>query len=155
MLIVLEGCDGSGKSTIASRLATILDAEIIHCSSRTPNDFTFFASICDTAKKKNIIADRFCYGQFVYQDKKDRPLLSYENLNKLEVLMLQADAKVIFVTASEDVIEQRLSSRSEKIINGMTISQVNERFLDVFRNNSIFSEKFHIWDTTEGRGVVV
>ena len=66
MLIVLEGCDGSGKTTVARNLQNILpDAEIIHCTRETPNDYSFFWHLIQASKDRHIIADRFCYGQFV------------------------------------------------------------------------------------------
>ena len=67
MLIVLEGVDGVGKSTIARKLARILNARIIHCTKDTPNDYRYFHRILDAATSENVIDDRFCYGQFVYQ----------------------------------------------------------------------------------------
>ena len=40
MLFVLEGCDGSGKTTVAKHLKNILPAaEIVHCTTDTPNDY--------------------------------------------------------------------------------------------------------------------
>ena len=57
MLIVLEGCDGSGKSTLARSLSRLLDAEIIHCSSTTPNTKEFFEEIIEASRTRNIIAD--------------------------------------------------------------------------------------------------
>lgn len=112
MLIVLEGCDGTGKTTLARFLADLLKADIIHCTSNTPNDYKFFWSIINASKKRNIIADRFCYGQFVYQDKKDRKL-SKVDLARLEVCMAREGAKVVLVTAPEDVVMARLAARGE------------------------------------------
>ena len=77
MLYILEGCDGSGKTTLANQLSKLLDAEIIHCSTTTPNDYEFFKRIAKNSRVKNVIADRFCYGQFIYQEEKDRPLRKY------------------------------------------------------------------------------
>lgn len=147
MLVVLEGCDGSGKSTLARSLAKILDAEIIHCTSQTPNDFEFFNSIIEESKNKNIIADRFCYGQFVYQEEEDRPLGTIENLHKLERKMKEAGAKVILVEAPYGVIESRLRLRRETLINGLTVSQVCERFYDLLNFHSIMGDDSFGWQT--------
>ena len=112
MLIVLEGCDGTGKTTLANFLAKVLDAQVVHCTSTTPNDYDFFESIIFTAVTENVIADRFCHGQFVYQAESERRLTKDE-LHRLEVHMLQANTKVILVKASQRTVEARLHSRHE------------------------------------------
>ncbi len=112
MLIVLEGCDGSGKTTLANKLAAILDAEIIHCTTETPNDYSFFSQIIAMAEERNIIADRFCYGQFVYQKPEERKLDSVD-LYHLELYMMKSGAKVIYVYCDEDIIKERLDERGE------------------------------------------
>ena len=125
MLVVLEGCDGAGKSTLAEFLAKLLNADIIHCTAETPNDYGFFYNIIEAAKTRNIIADRFCYGQFVYQEKDERKL-SKSALRMLETYMLEVDGKVILVTAPEDVILARLASRGE--VTHMPVKDILSRF---------------------------
>lgn len=146
MLVVLEGCDGSGKSTLAKGLAQILGAEVIHCSTHTPNTYTFFKDIIEVSKHKNIIADRFCYGQFVYQDEDNR-WMEEEGLKKIEVLMLEANASVVFVKADVDEIKARLKGRGEELINGLTIEQVQERFEQVFNKSML---PVQTWWTSNG-----
>lgn len=150
MLIVLEGCDGAGKSTLAVSLAQIFDAEIIHCTSRTPNDKKFFEGIIEASKSKNIIADRFCYGQYVYQEKKDRPLGGHAELNYLEAKMLAAGAKIVYVEAPVSEIKERLRERGEVVINGLSVDDVCQKFVDVFTNHSILGDSIIRWNTGGG-----
>lgn len=156
MLIVLEGCDGVGKSTLANNLATVMNAEVIHCSQYTPNNYEFFHNIIEASKTKNIIADRFCYGQFVYQEEFERPLAIMANathnvtigkdefefpngtpalhvLHRLETEMLQAGATVVHVTAPIEEIKERLEARKEYLINGLTVEQVVDKFRGTFK----------------------
>lgn len=155
MLYILEGCDGAGKTTVATQLAEILDAEIIHCSQYTPNDFYFFLEIAKAAREKNIIADRFCYGQFIYQEEKDRPLgnrytgecSALKSLHELEALMLRTGVKAIQVTATPEVIKDRLALRKENLINGLTVEQVLLKY-EAIKNMSILP--WITWDTTGG-----
>lgn len=112
MLVVLEGCDGTGKTTLAKFLSKLLNADIIHCTAETPNDYDFFDGIISAAMTRNIIADRFCYGQFVYQ-KEEGWYITREELHRLEVRMLDADGKVILVTAPEELVMRRLAARGE------------------------------------------
>jgi len=117
-LIVLEGCDGAGKTTIAMKLAKIMDAQVIHCTAETPNNFNFFCRIMEMAQHRNIIADRWCYGQFVYQTENERynsNWLTEYTLEELEIEMLRNNVKIIFVTAPPNEIEDRLSLRDEKL----------------------------------------
>lgn len=145
MLIVLEGCDGSGKSTVAEHLKNILpNAEIVHCTTDTPNDYDFFSNLLYSAggNDRYIIADRFCYGQFVYQRPEERHLTD-EQLIELETRMLSQRAKVIHVAASVDEIEDRLTLRGEK--TGLSVETICDRYLDLFENKSLI--KPYVWWT--------
>lgn len=127
MLIALEGCDATGKTTLAKLLAKLYNAEVVHCTAETPNTYDFFESILYAAEHRNIICDRFCYGQFVYQDEGDRPLAkwkvyseneryvesSWETLQMLEINMLRKDVKVIYTWANPNTIADRMISRGE------------------------------------------
>ena len=133
MLIVLEGCDGTGKSSIAKLIqAVIPDAEIIHCTAETPNDFKFFSKLIDIGQYRNIILDRGMYGQFVYQSPEDRKL-SHKQLRALELNMIRTGAKVVHVTAMKQTVEDRLNSRSEVPMH--TVSVLLSRFDDLFEKS--------------------
>ena len=146
MLVILEGCDGTGKSTIAKRLASVLNAEVIHCSTKTPNNYGFFSEIIYQSRKRNIIADRFMYGQFVYQEENERKLTKAQ-LYQLETQLLGAGAKVVLVSATTKDIEARLDSRNEKLINGLSISEVKDRFNSLMKNSML---PVKLWDTSTG-----
>ena len=133
MLIVLEGCDGTGKTSIAKLIqAVMLDAEIIHCTADTPNDFKFFSKLIDIGQYRNIILDRGMYGQFVYQSPEDRKL-SHKQLRALELNMIRTGAKVVHVTAMKQTVEDRLNSRSEVPMH--TVSVLLSRFDDLFEKS--------------------
>lgn len=143
MLVVLEGCDGAGKTTVAKQLQAILpDAEIIHCTTSTPNNYGFFKDIIEASKNRNIIADRFCYGQFVYQDPNDRQL-SDEILKTLEIRMIEAGARIIHVTAPVEDIKHRLTLRGEK--TEVPVEEICDRYIDLFENTTLM--KPYIWWT--------
>lgn len=145
MLFVLEGCDGSGKTTVARHIKNILpDAEIIHCTKQTPNNFGFFMGILEAAKTRDIIADRFCYGQFVYQTEKER-WMSDDDLRKLEIAMIATGAKVIHVTAPVEVIQTRLCLRGEK--TDIPVGEICTRYLNLFESKSLI--KPYLWWTGE------
>ena len=141
MLIVLEGCDGVGKTTIARNLAQLMDARIVHCTASTPNDYKFFKSIIDASKYQNIIADRFCYGQFVYQSEEERHLTSAE-LTQLELDMIDAGAKVIHVHAPVDEVKARLRYRNEK--TDLPVEEIMDKFIYLFEASL---EKPMLWWT--------
>lgn len=132
MLVILEGCDGTGKTTLAKFLAQVLNAEIIHCTAKTPNTYIFFADIVEAARDRNIIADRFCYGQFVYQMEHERPLKE-QQLRTLETYMLQQGVKLIHVKAPQSVVEACLAERGENTT--IPVKDILERFETVLSNS--------------------
>lgn len=112
MLIVLEGVDGVGKTTLATLLSKTMNAGIIHATRETPNNWGWFSEIMDLARDHNIIADRFFWGQFVYQEPEERKL-SWEQLHELEHRLEQEGGKLIYVVAEKQDILTRLGKRAE------------------------------------------
>ena len=114
MMIVLEGIDGVGKTTLANLLSKTYDAGIIHATRETPNDWAWFNELMDLAKDRNIIMDRSFWGQFVYQEPDERKL-SWEQLHELEHRLDQEGGKLIYVTANTSDIFERLKGRAETL----------------------------------------
>lgn len=114
MMIVLEGIDGVGKTTLANLLSKTYDAGIIHATRETPNDWAWFNELMDLAKDRNIIMDRSFWGQFVYQDPEERKL-SWEQLHELEHRLYQEGGRIIYVTANTSDIIERLKGRAETL----------------------------------------
>ena len=116
MLIVLEGCDGSGKSTLVDLLKNLAhdpeEVEVIHATRETPNDLEWFMSIMNRAKNHNIIMDRAFWGQFVYQKPNERKL-GFNDLSELERQLADNGGKLIYVYSPERVIARRLRNRNE------------------------------------------
>lgn len=125
MLIVLEGVDGSGKTTLATFLSQILHAKIIHATRETPNTVTWFKSIIDDAKTKNIIADRFFWGQFAYQNKEERHI-SLRSLGFLESYLKSCGGVIVYVTAPDQVVMDRLNGRGEEL--SVPLEVLKERY---------------------------
>lgn len=124
MLIILEGANGSGKTTLANMFRDVFDAQVLHCTAETPNTLEFFKEIVEASEhiNRDIVVDRFCYGQFVYQEESERPILkdeediydSYQALYKLETYMIDYTVKLIYVWSDPYKILDRLKARGEE-----------------------------------------
>lgn len=112
MMIVLEGTDGAGKTTLANLLSKTYNAGIIHATRETPNDWAWFNELIDLARDRNVIMDRSFWGQFVYQEPEERKL-TWEQLHELEHRLDQEGGKLIYVTADPVDIIARLGARAE------------------------------------------
>lgn len=112
MMIVLEGVDGAGKTTLANILSRTYNAGMVHATRETPNDWGWFNELMDLAKDRNVIMDRSFWGQFVYQDPEERKL-TWEQLHELERRLEMEGGKLIYVMATTEDINSRLGARAE------------------------------------------
>ena len=128
MLIVLEGCDGSGKSSLADLLAQLYNAEVIHATRETPNDMEWFSKIMDVARNRNIIMDRAFWGQFVYQKPNERKL-SFNDLNSLEHRLAEEGGKLVYVYSPDRVITRRLNNRNE--VPSLPVKSILRKYKDM------------------------
>jgi len=142
MLIVLEGVDGAGKSTLACNLARCTGFELVHCNKRRRYTQEEFAEVVYLSKKRDIIADRFCYSPFIYLPKKEWSM-SLKELRELEIYLLKCGAKIIYVTAEAKEIEKRLKKRNEE--PKISTKEAQEEY-DWLWNKCLITPQ--VWDTS-------
>lgn len=144
MKIILEGCDGTGKTTLAKVLADRYSLDICHCTSNDPADFDFYKQ---TARKENVVWDRHTIGELIYPTIFNRKMqISPEDARIVLGIAREHNGKVIVLTAEDEIIRQRLSARkvSEDPRIMENISYINEQF-------KFFAEYFnvHLIDTSK------
>lgn len=136
MKIILEGCDGTGKTTLAKILADKYGLEIAHCTQHDAADYDFYRQ---TLRKENVIWDRHTIGELIYPKVFDRPAqISTEDARLVMHYAKQEGVKVFVLTCDDDVIRQRLLERGgehQKIWEN--IEYINAQF-------KFYAERYHI-----------
>ena len=109
MKIILEGCDGTGNTTLAKLLADKYGLDICHCTASDPADYEFYKQ---TARKDNVVWDRHTIGELIYPFVFDRkPKIGPEDARLVLTYAREAGAKVIILTSDIDEIKRRLTIR--------------------------------------------
>lgn len=137
MNIVIEGCDGTGKSTIAKHLCEMLGLQYWHESQ--PRNLQEYVQMLDYG---GFVFDRFCFGQFVYNTPDQRKLTVEELKYLTEKVFPATNTVFLYVDAHTDTIIKRLIERgegNEKIIPEMTkyIKNIRGTYRSVLRQAGV------------------
>lgn len=128
MKIILEGADGTGKTTLAKLLADKYKLDICHCTQSDPADYEFYKQ---TARKDNVIWDRHTIGELIYPEVFDRkPKIGVEDARLIIAYAKEAGAKIFVLTADINEIRRRLTSRGtedQRILD--KLEWINSEFL--------------------------
>lgn len=118
MKIVLEGCDGAGKTSIANILAKKYGCDVVHMTGEDPKDFIFYDQ---SLRKENVIYDRNVLGERVYPQVFKRPYeLSEKQL--VNILDRHEDVHFFVITAGHRTMLNRIKDRGnedQRIIEGI------------------------------------
>lgn len=127
MKIILEGCDGTGKTTLAKILADRYGLDICHCTQHDPSDYNFY---CQTLRKENVIWDRHTLGELIYPVVFGRkPKIGTEDARLVMHYAKQEGVKVFVLTADDETISRRLNERgNEDSRIRQNLSWINDRF---------------------------
>lgn len=112
MKIILEGCDGTGKTTLAKMLADKYGLDICHCTQADPADYEFYKQ---TARKDNVVWDRHTIGELIYPFVFGRkPKISPEDARLVLAYAREAGAKIFILTSDNEEIKCRLIARGKE-----------------------------------------
>lgn len=102
MKIILEGCDGTGKTTLAKKLQDKYGIDYVHVTRNDPSTFEFYSQ---TMFKTNIVWDRHFIGEMIYPTVFNRKgnlrmaqfeiLLELARSEKIVILILTADNETL------------------------------------------------------------
>lgn len=140
MLIIIEGCDGTGKTTLANQLANSLNATILHFGvelSQNPHIRGLFLSLVERSRTENIIIDRFIHGQFIYQKPEER-VLSLHDLLEMEKYLIAEKALLFLVEIEPEEILRRMQLRGEET-KGFSPKTIMTKYRRLFKKVSLMT----------------
>lgn len=123
MRVIIEGAEGTGKSTLAAALAEKHGLDVCHCGRDDPGDYEFYLH---TSRKENCVWDRHTIGELIYPKVFNRPgRLNAEDCHLVIWKYQVSGGKAVVLTAPTDTIMERLATRGEKR-NHLTREMVEE-----------------------------
>lgn len=170
MLIAIEGIDGSGKTTIAKKLATKLNFNYINFPTNSfknikrflkgkekiskENQFLLFLTdiAINTIYTKNCVLDRYVYSTLAYQN----DLFSLEEAKTLfEKLKLKKPDYVIYLDVDIEVALNRINKRKKKksvFENTEFLKKVKKEY-EIMYENQFFVFNRWVKINTNGKNV--
>ena len=107
MNIIIEGCDGTGKSTLARYFESL---GMFYWHESEPRSFEEYCKMLST---DNVVFDRFCFGQFVYNLPEQRKMTEEELHLLATEIAPKTNTLIIYVNCPTQVIIDRLIERGE------------------------------------------
>lgn len=136
MRIIIEGCDGTGKTTLAKILADKYNLDICHCTSEDPSDYDFYLN---SIRKNNVVWDRHTIGELIYPDVFSRTQqIGPESCRLILHHAKKLGAKIFVLTSDIELIKKRLMEREgedPRILE--KLESINNKFL-------FYAREFHI-----------
>ena len=111
MNIIIEGTDGTGKSTLAKYLQDKFNLNYQHSSNETDNNFDYHFKLLDS--NENVVLDRFQLGEIIY------PMFTPDRepkitLSQAVMLSRMEDTLTIILYASDtSILKERIHERGE------------------------------------------
>ena len=132
MRIILEGADGTGKTTLANILAHKYGLDICHCTQHDPADFNFYR---ETMRKENVIWDRHTIGELIYPIVFDRVAkVTPQEAKAIISMAIAEDVKIFVLTCDQEILEKRVAERGiehEKITENL--AWIDQKFKECAR----------------------
>lgn len=132
MNIYLEGSDATGKTTLANILSNELEMLIVKGSSfelATSTNEELYSHFKKVANLNNAIVDRSIWSNKIYATLyNDYTILTNEQRNNIEEKMKQNGDIIIYLTAPEEVIIDRLNERGDDYVSPDMIKPILEEY---------------------------
>ena len=117
-MIILEGCDCTGKSTLAEKLSVKYEAPITHYSRHEPEEMTNHIKV--SAPGTGEIADRFCMSEIPYSMYFRHIIPDYDSVRDIDLLIRAGNnLQIICVPPWPIVKELWEARRSDELVQSL------------------------------------
>ncbi len=142
MRIAIDGCDGTGKSTVAEKLANKLKCNIVHLTHKGSRSVFSYQEFM---RCNDVVHDRTFISEIIYPKYFNRKSeLSEEDAEQLFYRMRFHRIKVFILTASIEAISERIDVRGDEFITDVDkFKKINDEYLKIANEH-----EFTIIDTT-------
>lgn len=143
-LVILEGVDCSGKSTLAAALAAALEKDnglptrVMHASAPKNHPLVEYELSLERYRpwRENIVIDRWHWGEMIWpdyfnRDSKYTPEMFYHT----ELFLQSRGAVMVHCTGAPAKIIERMRTRGEKLLVEDAVGPVIEKFNTVHRSS--------------------
>lgn len=138
-VLIFEGCDASGKTTIQEILREIIrHAFLIHTSAPVKgNSKEYFYNLLDKLTdfagiiNQPLFFDRFHVGELVYGSIFRPETIDdavKEKMFRLEERLAEREAKMVYITASPDTIVNRLKKRGDWYVQPSDVQRILDKY---------------------------
>lgn len=143
MQIILDGCDGTGKTTISEKLANRLGCNIVRLTYAGDRSYQAYLDLmsCD-----NVVHDRSFISEMIYPKYFGRDSrLDSSIVPSLFRVIKSFGIKLFVLTAKPETILERIGKRGDEFIDDATkFVQINQDYLDIAKEKG-----FTVIDTTD------
>jgi energy-coupling factor transporter ATP-binding protein EcfA2 len=143
MLILLEGPDGAGKSSLAQALNTRLpDATLLHAGPPTRHPLfeyetpIYWPMNYRPGGGRHVICDRWHLGETIYPRLLTRTSqLDVASKRHIELFLRSRGALLVLVTVDPDMLAERIDTRGDDLIKPEAASWLLDEYWESMRNS--------------------
>lgn len=129
MKIILEGCDGTGKTTLAKKLQERYGIDYVHINRQDPTSYEFYSQ---TLGKTDIIWDRHFVGEMIYPTVfKRKPNLRMADFENLLAKAKEQNIVILILTAGEEQLIASSKKRPEYEEVVKNLITINGQFIAI------------------------
>lgn len=125
MFVIIEGCDGSGKTTLAKQIGEEIrlrhphdDIQYLQRGQPKVHPFMDYERAVESYRPgqgQHIIADRWHWGELIYGPLyRGESKLAYAGFMHVEMFLRAKGAAIAFLDVPEDIIRRRLAKRGDE-----------------------------------------
>ena len=142
MRIALDGCDGTGKTTITEKLANKLGCNIVRLTYNGDRSTRAYHQLM---RADRVVHDRTFLSELIYPKYFNRETrLTVKDVPALFGMLSLYHIKVFILTASTETIQKRIGARGDEFISDMSkFEGINQDYLDIAKEHG-----YTVIDTT-------
>lgn len=128
--IVLEGCDGVGKSHLALRIAVRTGATVVHCTVTPPGIDLVCSYLAILAQPGKLVLDRSFLSEAVYGPiHRSSSRLDERDIVRLVTRVVGRNGILVHMTATTATIRRRLQERGDDdVASGNDIDRIRTTY---------------------------